>query len=638
MTVSHLQSWPEFRKAVRAARAGKPLAVVTDFETRSVLDLPKVGAAKYAEHPSTDIWCACFTFDGKTVLRWVPGDPVPAEIIGACADPDCLFVAHNAGFERTLWPLLTGRYGWPVCPAISRWRCTQAAALALALPPSLGKLAKALGLQHQKAADAIMHVMAKPRRPRGDEDPAGGPYWHDDEKHRQELYAYCAADVLCEWELFEWLVPLIPAEQALWCLDQVINDRGFPTDGKLIDIAIALTKTVEAEIADKFYALTGLSPNQVAKVRDWLAAHGCEVTDLQKATLAAALRRKDLTPEAKRAIELRRAAAHASANKFPALRAWRCLDGRVRGTFNFHKAATGRWSAGGPQPQNFAREVDDIEARFAAVMSGDIEIVRTLGDPLEIIGSISRAAICAAPGCKLLHADYSAIESRVLAWITDETAKLDLWARYDETQDPNDDPYVIIGRRLGFPEEEARARGKRADLAFGYGGGIGAYWGFAPDDDPATDEQITAWKLAWREQHPQTRQFWYGIGDAAVEAVRSSRPVRYGRFTLQREELHGIPFLFIELPSQRRLAYPFVKLVRDDHGRAAVSFMDNSEGGWQPCGWKRGKDHIWGGVFTENLVQAVARDRLATSMRNVEAAGFPIILHMHDSVCCEVSL
>jgi DNA polymerase len=597
-----------------------------------------VGAAKYAEHPLTDIWCVCFTRDGNTVLRWVPGDPVPAEIIAACANPDCLFVAHNASFERTLWPLLTGRYGWPVCPAVTRWRCTQVAALALALPPKLGKLAKAIGLKHQKASDKTMQLMAQPRRPRADEDP-NQIHWHDDEKHRQDLYDYCATDVLAEWELYHWLPPLIPAEQAMWCLDQAINDRGFYVDGKLIEKAIALAEIAAAETLAEFCSLTGLySTEQKDKLRDWLAAHGCPVNDLQKGTLSQALRRKNLTPEAKRVIRLRQAAAHTSANKFPALEAWRCLDSRVRGAFNFHKAATGRWSASGPQPQNFAREVDDIEARFAAVMGGDIEQVRALGDPLEIIGSISRAAICAAPGHKLLHADYSAIESRVLAWITDETGKLDLWARYDETQDPNDDPYVVIATKLGFTGPDARDRGKRADLAFGYGGGIGAYWGFAPADDPATDEQIKAWQLGWRQQHPRTKQFWYGIQEAAIAAVRDRQPRRYGRFTLRREELHGIPFLFITLPSGRDLAYPFVKLVRDDFGDAAVQFMDNSEGGWQPCGWKKGKNCIWGGTFTENLTQAVARDRLAAGMLSVEAQNFPIVLHMHDSVACEVPL
>jgi DNA polymerase len=559
MSAAALSSYPAFRKAVRAARAEQPAAVtvIIDFEIKSVLDLKRCGAAKLAEHPSTDFWCVCFTLDGRHVIRWVPGEAPPPEIVAACADPDCLFVAHNAGFERTLWPLLTERYGWPACPAIPRWRCTMAAALVLALPAALGKLAKVLNLRHQKSNDGTMLAMAKPRRPRGDEDP-NGIYWFDDAKHRETLYAYCAADVLTTAELFAWERSLIPSEQTLWECSEAINDRGFYTDGMLIEKAIAITKAAEAEIRAAFHELTGLSIAQLDKVRDWLAAHGCPVDNLQKATVSAALRRKELTPEARRVLELRRAAAHASANKFPALRAWRCRDGRVRGAFNFHRAAPGRWSASGVQPQNFSREPDDIADRFAAIMSGDIEQVRALGAPLEVIGSSSRAVICAPPGYKLLHADYSAIESRVLAWIVDETSKLDLWAKFDETQDPDDDPYVIIGRRLGFSEEEARARGKRADLAFGYGGGIGAYWGFAPDDDTATDAQITAWKLAWRAQHPATRAFWYGINDAAVEAVQTGRPVTYGRFTLRREELHGIPFLFITLPSSGRdLAYPF---------------------------------------------------------------------------------
>jgi DNA polymerase len=616
---------------------GNPHAaqVVVDFETRSVLDLKKFGAAKLAEHPSTDFWVVCFTRDGQTVLRWCPGDPVPAEIIAACADPDYLFVAHNAFFERTLWPLLTVRYGWPQCPPVARWRCTQATALALALPPKLGTLAKALGLQHQKAADAVMHVMAKPRRPRGDEDPAG-IYWFDDAEHREALYSYCAADVLAEWELYHWLPPLIPAEQKLWECSEIINDRGFYTDGTLIEQAIAIAKAAEAELADRFHALTGLGFNQVAKIKDWLATHGCTLDDLQKGTLAAALRRKDLTAEAQQAILLRKAAAHSAANKFPAMKAWRCLDGRVRGAFNFHKAATGRWSAGGVQPQNLAREVDGIATHFAAVMSGDIEQVKALGDPLEIVGSLGRAAICAAEGHKLLKADFSAIESRCLAWIADETAKLDLWARFDATQDPAHDPYVVIGKALGHPDETARKYGKIADLAFGFGGGLGAYKGFAPADDTATELDIESFKLAWRAQHPQTVAFWRGIEDAAITAMRSSEPVRYGRFTLQCETLHDIPFLFITLPSGRRLGYPFARLIRNDRGYPALQFMDNALGGWHICGWQKGKDCIWGGVLTENLVQAVARDRLADAMTRLEAKGFPIILHMHDSLAAEV--
>src|SRR5262249_6052366 len=278
-----------------------------------------------------------------------------------------------------------------------------------------------------------------------------------------------------ERALYKWLPPLSPAEQALWQLDQVINDRGFYCDGTLIAKAIAIATAAEREIQAEFQCITGLnSTNQVEKLLAWLAAHGCAVADLQKATLSQALRRVSLAPEVRRAIELRREAAHAAANKFPALEAWRGRDGRVRNWATFHGAGTGRWSAQGPQPQNFRKEADGIAAKFAAVMTGDIAAVRALGAPIEIIGDIARCAICAPLGHELIAGAYGAIESRVLAWIADEPTKLAMWARFDETGDPDDDPYVVIGRKLGFPKTTARQFGKIADLAFGYGGGIGA--------------------------------------------------------------------------------------------------------------------------------------------------------------------
>jgi DNA polymerase len=290
---------------------------------------------------------------------WTPAEPIPSAILAAAADPDTLWVAHNAGFERAvLAHILTPHHGWPAIP-VERWACTMARCCAHALPPKLGKAADVLKLAHKKADDKAMHQMATPRRPRGDEDPALGPYWHDDAEHRQALYAYCKQDVACERELFLLLPPLSQAEQRLWELDQVINDRGFYTDGALIKAGIAIVadavRAVQAEVVE-ITCGTIETTNQVAKFLAWLAARGCALADLQKGTLAAALKHDGLSPEVRRAIELRLEAAHASANKFEALDAWRCVDGRVRGTFKFHSAATGRWGGAGPQPQNFRRE------------------------------------------------------------------------------------------------------------------------------------------------------------------------------------------------------------------------------------------------------------------------------------------
>jgi len=539
--------------------------IVLDIETRSTLDLKKVGHARYAAHPTTDTWCLCYAIDDQPVQLWRPGDPVPVEI--ATAD---MIVAHNAGFERAiLQHILIPRYGWPEIP-LERWRCTMAAALVLALPASLAKVAKALSLTEQKGDKKIVSLMAKPRRPRGNEDPAK-IYWFDDPGHREELYRYCEQDVATERELHRRLPLLSQVELALWRLDQVINARGLYVDGELVAKAIAITTAAESAVEAELREITGgLAATQVEKLIAWLAAHDCQVPDLQKATLSQALRRKELAPEVRRVIELRREAAHASASKMQSLRAWRGLDGRARGTLSYHGAGTGRWSSHGPQVQNFRKEADDIAAKYEAVTSGDIETVRRIGPPIEIVGDVARCAICAPPGNKLLTADYSAIESRVLAWITSQQSKLDMWAKFDATGDPNDDPYRVIGAQLGFPAETARAYGKIADLAFGYGGGAAAYRRFSPADDNTPDAVIEGHKEAWRAAHPQTVQFWYGLNRNAVAAVRDApRTIHYGKLVLRCAPLGSMKFLFIKLPSGREIAYPSVRLVQNDRGHPA---------------------------------------------------------------------
>jgi DNA polymerase len=187
---------------------------------------------------------------------------------------------------------------------------------------------------------------------------------------------------------------------------------------------------------------------------------------------------------------------------------------------------------------------------------------------------------------------------------------------------------------LGFPDEIARKYGKIADLAFGFGGRVAAYRNFAPVNDTATDERILAFSNAWRDKHKQTYRFWYEIGDAALLAFdRAPTPISCRQFTLRCEPLHNIPFLFIRLPSGRDIGYPFVKRIINNKGYPALTYMDNAEGLWLEYRPDRG---IWGGTFTNHITQAFARDHLAAAMLRIEAAGFPIVLHRHDSICCEV--
>jgi DNA polymerase len=596
-----------------------------DIETRSTIDLKAVGAHVYAANPITDVLCLAYAVDDEPVQLWTPGDPAPPEFLEAARNPNWITIAHNDQFERLIAQHILGpRYGFPHIP-IERRRCSMAMALAAALPGSLEKVIEALGLPYpkDKAGQALMRRMAKPLE--------GGGFIQDPAS-RERLNAYCRRDVEGERAVDKALQPLTAAEQQLWELDARINERGFHTDGALLDAAHQVVAAAEAALQAEFQAITGLkSTNQTSKLVGWLDAHGCTVTDVQKGTLAHALRRKGLDPQVRRAIELRRQLAHASAAKVEALRAWRGQDGRVRGTFRFHGAGTGRWTGHGPQPQNFKRDGENIEAKIAAVLAGGTE----LESPVEAVGDIARAMITAAPGHRLERADFSGIESRGLAWVSGQQSKVDAWVQYDRSGDPQDDPYVRIAQRCGLIGESARAVGKVIDLAFGFGGALGA-WHNAPKDEAievATDDATALrYRDAWKAEHPLTVRFWYALQDAAINAVRnpgmdfSVRRLRY-RF--------DPPFLRVTLPSGgRAISYPFAKIDGlDKFDRPKLTFMDTAYGRWEPCNHGNG---AWYGILVENVVSGIARDLLADALIRLEAAGYPVVLHVHDEIVCEV--
>jgi DNA polymerase len=336
---------------------------VIDFETRSMADLERVGHAVYAANPNTDVTCGAWVRGNDPDIQlWRRGDPVPRQIIEASADVSVLFGAHNAEFEIAIWRhILTPRYGWPQCPPVERWRCSMAMARAQALPADLDLLMKAASFEHRKADSKAMRLLSKPRPPREGE-PENEPCWHAenaDFELFQQLYEYVKTDVACEREAFKTLPPLTPHEQQIWCIHCRINAHGFYTDGVQIAQAITVIETNKPAIKAEIVQVTGgavQTGNQFAKIRNHLTSLGCELPNIKKHTVRAALTRPDLKPEARRLLELRREAAFASAHKFAAMRAWRGPDGRIRGAFKFHGAATGRWSGAGPQPQNLRRD------------------------------------------------------------------------------------------------------------------------------------------------------------------------------------------------------------------------------------------------------------------------------------------
>src|SRR5262245_26727442 len=300
-------------------------------------------------------------------------------------------------------------------------------------------------------------------------------------------------------------------------------------------------------------------------------------------------------------------------------------------SLRFHAAHTGRWSGRGYQPQNLKRpETKDLDAAVDAVLSGDIARVRELGAPLTIAGDVQRSVICAAPGYKLIAGDFSAIESRILAWLADEKWKLETYRKYDETGDPKLEPYCVLAsqalRRPVTPEQEGdRQIGKIYDLAFGFGGGRGA-WRKFDNSDTYSDAEIEGFKRQFRRTHRATFRFWHALERAAHRTVRTKRRTALGNLAFEMER----GTLFMTLPSGRRLAYPEARMVPGKFEETYnIRHKDNANGAWTDT-------DTWYGTLVENAVQAVARDLLVAAMQRLEAAGYPVVLHVHDEIVCEV--
>jgi Protein of unknown function (DUF3987) len=616
---------------------------VYDLETHSTVNLKLVGAAIYSRHPTTDVLCVshCIVKNGVAgpISTWLPGQPVPAEILELAADSDAPIVAFNDGFERSVeTQILAPRHGWPSFP-LHRRRCAQAIALTYALPGSLDKVAAALKLTTRKTAAGTraMKQLAKPRKPRKGEDPTK-TYWHDDPALFTTLCEYNRIDVAATAAIVERFGFIPPAEQRVWEMDAAINDRGLHIDVGLLEAAIAIGDQAAVELAEATARLTDgeiTSPAQTARIVKWLAGRGCVVPDVQKDTLVEVLQQPDLSGDARQLIELRLNGAHAAVSKLSTLRDWVDEDQRIRGTFRYHGASPGRWTSVGVQMQNLKKPtVADTGAAIAAVRCGNLAELRArYPNPLSVVGDIARAMITAAPGHRLFIADLSGVESRGLAYIADEKTKLDAWREFDRTGDPKDEPYYRLAvEDLHFTGDDARARGKVADLAFQYGGVLGAWRNLAPADDATSDHVVRDYRRTWLRRHPNIQNFWAISIRKAVNAIEHPGE----RFTAARVAfVYEHQFLRLELPSGRRIAYPFVRLYEDDGDRRTFTFMDASAGRWE---WYSAltQHGAFGGLIAENATQGLCRDLFVAAMLRLEAAGYPIVAHQHDEVVCEV--
>lgn len=610
-----------------------------DVESFSLLSVRNVGAWRYWEDESTETLCFCWAIDHGEVQKWRRGDKVPpllAERIRAGE----LIGAHNAQFERLAFLKdLHPRLGFPL-PKEEQWRCTAAQAAALALPRALDAAAAAIDMvvRKDKRGTQLIKRFCMPRRPTKG-DPGIRIYPWEDPSGFEELVEYCAQDVRVERALYETLPKLSEAEEAVWRMDTRINERGLPIDMDLVDEMIDVAKDRLYVLEQEALKLTGgLKVTQRDKILDWVndETDNDIVDTLQakelKDTLAADVL-SDIPENVKRLLEIRLEAGKVSTKKLDKIKQFISTDNRVRGTLMYHGATTGRWAGKLLQPHNFIRPIHGKtdQARIVDMLaSGNAESLPLIySDPLMVLlGSAMRGVICAPEGKVLNVADYAAIEARGLVWTAGQQ---DAVERYRKKIDQ----YKIMASHVfGVPvaaiTDMQRKVGKDVILGCGFGMGVDKFIITCEQRGAPVEHAIAERGVyGFRDLHPMIPKFWRSVENAAIMAVSNPGKiykVRDIRFYVQDR------FLFVQLPSGRRLAYPDPEtrtVKKFGEFRVELTFMGE------------GKNRQWmrlstyGGKLVENIIQAIARDIMVCGMQNVEDAGYDVVGTVHDEIISE---
>lgn len=629
-----------------------------DIETYSDVDIGKAGLYKYAQSPAFGILLLSFSVDGGPVqtLDLMPGgkgegrmpDCIPLWLINALKDPNYIKHAYNAAFE---WYCLCRLFRWnPEKEGrafLGQWRCTMLHSLYCGYPASLDAAGKSLGLPQDKqklsTGKALIKYFCVPCAPTKSNGGRTRNLPHHDPAKWQLFKEYNAQDVVTEMEIERRLSAfIVPGTvQAQWVTDQIINCRGVAVDQALVEGALDLDAAVRKDYLQEAAELSGLSnPNSVSQLAKWLQEEtGEDVTDLRKDTVTDLLGKELPSDTARRMLQIRQELGKTSNKKYNALTTAVCADGRVRGLLQFYGAnRTGRWAGRIVQPQNLPRTYIDAEllplARELVENRQRDALQLVFGSVPDTLSQLIRTAFIASPGQILVDADFSAIEARVIAWLAGEEWVLEVFRTHGKIYEATASQMFSIpfeSIKKGNPEYSYRQKGKVAALALGYQGGTGSLISMGALRNGLTEDELPDIVDRWRRANPAIVQFWYTVEAAVKETINTGRYVELwdGRLAFAREmdPNNDLDFLTIRLPNDRKLYYAKPHMSTNRFGRPSIGYwgMDQTTKKWSRL-------ETYGGKLAENITQAVARDCLAEAIERLEAAGYPVVFHIHDEV------
>ncbi len=600
-----------------------------DIETFSDVDLIKCGVYAYADSPAFEILLFAYSFDGgeTQIIDLAQGEKFPAEVEEAIFDVSVTKTAYNANFERTCLSKYFGRYIPP-----ESWHCSAVQAAMLALPRSLEDVGRVLGLDEQKMKEGkeLIRYFCVPCKP----TKANGGRMRNLPCHAPEKWelfkTYCKRDVDVEKSIRRKLhnFPIPESEMELYRLDQRINDRGVLVDMKLVRNAVSCERLHKEVVTKRAYELTGLeNPNSVAQLKGWLGDMGMEAESLSKKAVAEMIAETD--GEVEELLRLRLMLAKTSVKKYEAIERSACSDGRVHGMLMFYGAnRSGRWSGKNVQLHNLPKNyLPDLELARDLVKQGRFEDIELLYDSTpNVLSELIRTAFIPKPGCRFVVADFSAIEARVLAWLSGEQWRLDVFTSHGKIYEASASSMFHVPMEEITKGSPLRQKGKLAELGLGFGGASGALISMGALDMGLTEEELPPLVAAWRKANPHITQFWWDVDAAAIKAVTEKQKTKVGRMIFEYKS--GI--LFITLPSGRKLSYVKPRMAVNRFGRDGLTYEGISEN----KKWSR--IETYGPKLVENIVQGTARDLLAEAMLRVEKKGYPIVMHCHDEIIAEV--
>lgn len=631
-----------------AAYCKTPRFMHIDLETYSSVDLAECGAYKYAESEDFEILLFGYAFDDEEVQVLENLTPEAMENLGifkALMDPRITKVAHNAAFERTCLSVYFKRlpqsiqqqYQNPEDEPLDflppeQWQDTMIMAAELGYPNSLAQLGDALGLPEDKKKMAtgkrLIQYFCKPCKPTISNHGRTRNTDKDAPDKWVTFVDYNRQDVVTERFIFDKLnsiCPVLDQEWHNWHVDQRINDRGLGIDADLVSKILHEHEVLTAQLQKEAQDLTQLAnPNSLAQLKGWIERQEGHAIESLNKTAVTELLKQDITPETRRALEIRQELGKTSVKKYDSFNRSAGKDNRVRGCFQFYGGRTGRFAGRLIQPQNFPRNTfDDFDGARALVKEEEWTVVQLLyGSLNDVFSTLIRTAIVPKEGYTFVVADYSAIEARVTAWLTRET-----W-RQEAFKEGKDIYCASASQMFGVPvvkhgqNGHLRQKGKIAELALGYGGGVNALKAMGGEAMGLTEEEMNDIVQKWRKASPHIKAFWSKLDEAVRYAIQGI-PVQMDR---NMAVYKNGDVLFIRLPNGRSIAYVKPVIINNE-----ISYMGLNQTTRQ---WTR--ITTWGGKLTENVVQSIARDCLCDTLATLEAENFRPVMHVHDEVICEV--